>query len=968
MSRIRMESEAPRLRVDDAQARLLALIRTLAGELHGDGAAYREPTLDAHFERDLGFDSLARAELLARIEAAFGVQLPVETFALAVTPRDVFRALTGEPWREPEGSGRLSSLDSGVSLREGSPSSELPVPQQARTLVEALRWHADRHPERTHIVLIDTDGISESRIDYGALQERAMQVAGGLRTLGIDPGDTVALMLPTSLDYFVVFTAILICGAIAVPIYPPVRIEQLAEHVERHAALLTNAQVKVLVTFEQAATVAHLLKARVPTLREVLTAARIPRMPIDSTVPANAEDIALLQYTSGSTGTPKGVMLTHANLLANIRAMGERIAVTPNDVLVSWLPLYHDMGLIGAWLGPLYFGVPLILTSPLTFLARPDTWLSMIARYRGTITAAPNFAYERCARHIADAALERLDLSSLRFSFCGAEPVSAKTLRAFAERMCAAHFDAHALAPVYGLAENTLALTFPRSWRGLSADHVLRGPLADHGRAVPAVEGGDAIEVVSCGSVLPDSEIRIVDEHGRELPEREVGRIEFRGKAATQGYYRNAEQTARLMDADWLDSGDLGYMADDELYVTGRVKDMIIRGGRHFFPYELEDTIGRLPGAALGGVAVCGDVDIERGTERVIVFSETAENDLGAREGLIEQINKAAIACFGAPAERIVLLAPGSIPKTPAGKIRHAAMLERFKRSEREGRELQRPGTQRAAWRQLSEVASSSVRPLVRRIATHTGIIAYGLWCWTLAALIAPLLWCRIVLGTEEVRKWQWAARASRLFLRLTGLDPKVEGNTDALPDCAAIVAVNHMSYFDSLVLLSWLPHPVHFVAKRELAKAPFIGHFLKGLGVHFVERSEYRASLEDEARLVAAAADETLLFFPEGMFGRAAGLRPFHLGAFRAACLASRPVVPIALRGVRDVLRDGNWLPRRGEIVMTVLAPIPPEGTDLRAMAKLRDQVRAAILAHCGERALGELGMSGELSRASTA
>lgn len=935
------------------EARLLTLVAALADELHGDDSPYPEVTLDTQFERDLGFDSLARAELLARIETAFGVQLPVETFASAATASDVLAAITGASARQPSSAASSPSapLFRPSSLRvPAPPAGEPEVPTHAKSLVEALRWHADHHAERTHIVLIEEDGVTQSQITYGELHERAMQVASGMRKLGIDPGDTVALMMPTTFDYFVIFIATLLCGAVPAPIYPPVRIGQLAEHLSRHADLLANAEVKALVTFDKAAAVGHLLKVRVPSIRHVLTPESIEQLPPDRIVRAHADDLALLQYTSGSTGTPKGVMLTHANLLANIRAMGARINVTHDDVFVSWLPLSHNMGLIGAWLAPLYFGVPLVVTSPLTFLARPQSWLQMITHFRGTITAAPNFAYDRCAHHLPDAALEGLDLSSLRFASCGAEPVSVKTMRAFCERMGPVRFDPHAIAPVYGLAENVLALTLPPPGRGLQVDNVMRHALLDDGIASPSAGAGDAIEVVGCGSVLDGSELRIVDEQGRLLPERRVGRIEFRGAAATRGYYRNPAKTAQLMDGDWFDSGDLGYLANGTLYVTGRMKDMIIRGGQHFFPYELEEAIGQIPGVIAGGVAVCGSVDATHGTERVIVFAETAEEDPGVRASLVEQISRAAIASFGAPVERIVLVAAGSVPKTAAGKIRHAAMLERFEHAEHDGPAAAASIAPHAAWRQVTQAVAGSLKPFASRAFERLGAVAFGLWCWAMALSIALALWPRVAMSADEKRNWERAARAARLFLRVTGLSPNAIPDAAALPSAACIIAVNHLSYLDSVVLLACLPHPVHFVVKREMEHTPLIGRFLKALGVYFVERDDYRASLEDEQRLVTAAQRETLLFFPEGTFGRAAGLRPFHLGAFRAACLAGRPVFPIALRGTRNVLRDGDWLPVRSSVAMTVLTPIAPQGTDLRSMAQLRNEVRAAILGVCGE------------------
>ncbi|CAN7485307.1 AMP-binding protein [Caballeronia sp. LjRoot29] len=656
------------------------------------------------------------------------------------------------------------------------------------------------------------------------------------------------------------------------------------------------------------------------------------------------QNIALLQYTSGSTGNPKGVMLTHANLLANIRAMGQKMQVDANDVLVSWLPLYHDMGLIGAWFAPMYFGITLVVMSPLTFLARPERWLRAIDRYRGTITAAPNFAYERCARHLDEADLDGLDLSSLRFSFCGAEPVSPDTMRAFAARFKSYGFDEHALTSVYGLAENTLGLTFPPPGRGLRIDQIQREPLGATQTALPAMSGDHFIELVGCGQPLAGTESRIVDAYGLELPERRVGRVEFRGTSATSGYYRNPEQTARLIHDGWLDTGDLGYFADGELFITGRTKDMIIRGGRHFFPQELEDAIGRMPGIRSNCVAVCGSTDPLSGTERVVILAETAETDSTVRTQLVAHINAVTIALLSAPAEQVSLVPPLSILKTPSGKIRHAATLELLQRS---GQRL----AARPQWRQLADLARDSIAPVLKRCGRQVAHVAYGTYCWAALAAIAPVVWCMVVLHPDTRRNWQLSASACRLFLRIIGLH--VENNFDSrtIGPERVIMAANHTSYLDGLVLLATLPRPVSFVAKRELNDQRFVGRFLRAIGTCFVERRDYRGSLEDEARLIdRASADDTLLFFPEGTFGRAAGLRTFHLGAFRAACVTKRPVIPVALAGVRAILPDGNWLPRRGRIALTLLAPVLPDGNDFPAVTRLRDEVYHAISLHCAE------------------
>ena len=272
-------------------------------------------------------------------------------------------------------------------------------------------------------------------------------------------------------------------------------------------------------------------------------------------------------------------MLSHANLLANIRAIGRAVEASSADVFVSWLPLYHDMGLIGAWLGSLYYGAPLYAMSPLSFLARPQSWLWAIHRFRGTLSAAPNFAFELCLNKIDDSDLRGLDLSSLRFIGNGAEPVSVATLRRFIARFGTYGFRPGAMAPVYGLAENALVVTLPPPGRPPRIDRVDRSALSARAIAEPArPDDLNAIEIVACGQPIPDHEIRIIDDMGRELGERREGRLEFRGPSATSGYFENAAKTRELFHDGWLDTGDRAYMAGGDLFITGRIKDVIIRG------------------------------------------------------------------------------------------------------------------------------------------------------------------------------------------------------------------------------------------------------------------------------------------------------------------------------------------------------------------------------------------------------
>ena len=379
-----------------------------------------------------------------------------------------------------------------------------------------------------------------------------------------------------------------------------------------------------------------MLRGPVASLRRVTTVEELEQhRRADIRPPVRADDVALLQYTSGSTGSPKGVVLTHGDLLANIRAMAGAVGADSSDVFVSWLPLYHDMGLIGAWLGSLCIGFPLVVMSPLSFLVRPARWLRAMSDYRATLSAAPNFGFELCARKARDDDLEGLDLSSLRMVFNGAEPVSADTLDRFETRFGRFGLRAEALAPVYGLAEAAVGLAFPPPGRPPLVDRIAREPLINAQVAIPAaVDRGDVLRVVACGQPLPGYEIRVVNRAGNVLGDRHEGRIEFRGPSATRGYFRNPDETRRLFDGEWLDTGDLGYLADGDVYLTGRAKDLIIRAGRNLHPEELEEAIGAVAGVRQGCVAVFATPDVRAGTERLVVAVETRVRDPAARDAL----------------------------------------------------------------------------------------------------------------------------------------------------------------------------------------------------------------------------------------------------------------------------------------------------------------------------------------------
>jgi acyl carrier protein len=930
-----MEKEA----VSNAEMaeRLLDLVRQLVLETRPAEAAWLRVHLDSRLEHDLGLDSLARVELLGRIEKAFGVELSDRIAVSSDTPRALLEAISAaRPAAKRE-----------LLLRPvaGEPLEVAPAIEAAGTLPAILDAHAEAHPDRTHAILLG-EGGEEQPLTYGQLRAEARRIAAGLIGRGLRPAETVALMLPTGRAYLTAFFGILYAGAIPVPIYPPLRPSRIEEHLRRQARVLENASVRILVTVPEAKPLGWLLRSLVPGIREVATVPDlVADRPFAEAPPCGPDAIALLQYTSGSTGDPKGVVLTHGNLLANIRAMGVVTEARPEDVLVSWLPLYHDMGLIGAWLGSLVHGATLILLSPLAFLRRPASWLEAIHRYRGTISAGPNFAFELCLRKISDEEASRLDLGSLRWLFNGAEPVMADTLRRFLERFSRCGLRPEAVAPVYGLAECSVGLAFPPRPRPPKVDRILREPLSREGRAVPAPEGDpNAIEIVCCGVPLPGHQVRIVDTGGREVGERIQGRLQFKGPSATSGYYRNPEATSRLKDGDWLDSGDLAYVAEGEIYVTGRLKDVILRAGRNLYPQEIEDAVGALPGVRKGCVAAIGSPDPRTGTERLVLLVEANAQNPETLDSLRARIREVAARVAGDPPDEIRFVPHRTILKTSSGKIRRAACRELYE----SGRIGESPP---ALWEQYARLALSAVASRLRLVARRATEFARAAAAWAAFVGLAPGLYVATLLLPGLERRWALNRRVARWFLSALA-DPFVVRGVEKLEGCGpAVFVANHASYLDGIVLVAALPRPVRFVAKEELRRSAPVRLYLERLGVVFLERFDIEQGMEDLSLLAATLrAGQSVLFFPEGTFDRMPGLLPFRMGAFQVAAAARVPVVPVAIRGTRHVLRSESWTPRPGPIEVILGAPIPVEGTGWTEAVRLRDSARRDILGHCGE------------------
>jgi fatty-acyl-CoA synthase len=971
----------PTTQIDSSasRARVLDVVRQLLIELGSQGAL---PLLNvqSNLDRDLGLGSLERVELIARLEAEFGVRLPDLAAAEASTPEDLAALID----RAPSGGALAEEPPSALRAAIQTQNLHFEAPDKgvfaAETINEVLRYRALHDAARVHLEITEDveSGEKNLTLTFAELYAAAQRSAAELARLGVPAGGRVSLMLPTSRAFFVSYAGILLAGAIPVPIYPPFRADRIEEYAGRQSAILNNAEVCLLLTFRRAETVAKLLKPRVRSLESVMDAEKLldaadkapPLAP--GALPSDlrgsrvrkSSDIALLQYTSGSTGDPKGVTLTHANLLANMRAIGHAVQLTSEDVGISWLPLYHDMGLIGAWLTLLHFGTPLAVMSPLAFLTRPERWLKAFHKHRGTIAAAPNFAYELCVRKIAEKDIEGVDLSSWRAALNGAEPVNPETLDRFAARFAAHGFRRTAQLPVYGLAEASLAVTVPPIDRGPLVDRVDRETFAAQGFAVPTTDENSSISFVSSGMPVAEHEVRIVGDSGEEVSDRTEGFLWFRGPSATRGYYNNPAATEKLFplgpaphgDFAWVNSGDRAYRADGEIFVTGRVKDIIIKGGRNVYPHEVEELAGRAEGIRKGCIVAFGLKDEATGTEKLIVVAESRESGSAARAKTAAAVTELVSQGLGLPPDRVELIPAGSIPKTSSGKLRRE-----------ETKQLYLAGTLSAkkspAWVQIARLGASNTARTAGRSVTSglhrawDAIRGVYFICLFLAWIIPA--WTIVLFFKDERAAGRYTSVALKVLFALAGSRVRVVGKEHMNAPGAKIYVSNHTSYFDVLPLMLGLGVPYRFVAKREVHGMPFIGTFLRKMGHLSFDRADTGARRQAAQTIEEVLrAGDSVFVFPEGTFVPEPGIRPFQLGAFKAAVSTGAPIVPVSLAGSRNFLRDGTFLPRPGDITITLSAPIFPDAARTGAsqsanwqeLVRLRDASRESIARFCGE------------------
>lgn len=569
-------------------------------------------------------------------------------------------------------------------------------PLKHATLAGALEQAA-----RTDLGLSFVDAQDrDDFLPFRDLLARARRVAGGLAAQGVHPGDRIALVLPTGPEFVATFFGILLAGATPVPLYPPVRLGRMDEYHRRTAAMLAAVQARMVVTDSR---IRRLLGLAVEQARPPLGCVLATTLDGPEHVRHVRPDaLALIQFSSGTTVDPKPVALTHTSLLSNIAAIES--VLDPADephAGVSWLPLYHDMGLVGCLLVAVARPGHLALIPPELFLARPAIWLRALARHRATISPAPNFAYGLCVKRIRDEELQGVDLSRWSLALNGAEPVAPAVLRRFIDRFQRFGFRPEALTPVYGLSEASLAVTFSDARSRFRTTRVDSEVLGREG----IVRTGSR-EVASVGRPVAGVEISVRDEQFTELPDDRVGRVHVRGASVMSGYFARPDLTNAAVREGWLDTGDLGFIADGELHICGRAKEVVVLRGANHAPQEFEEAVDGLEGVRAGCVVAFGFVAEETGNEELALLVECD----GHPTGLEEQVRARVAEATGIRPHTVVLLDPGTLPRTSSGKLRRHEAAFTFEQG------TLAPPDRVTPWRLASELVKGELGHLRARL------------------------------------------------------------------------------------------------------------------------------------------------------------------------------------------------------------------------------------------------------------
>ena len=569
------------------------------------------------------------------------------------------------------------------------------------TLARALEEVARACPGNGFV--FQDDHGEETRLSYPDIERVTARRAAALQARGLKKGDRIGLIVVEPQEFVLTFLAAVRVGVVPVPLYPPLALGALDAYGDRSSAILEAAGARVLVASSRLQNVLWALVDRVESLETLVPVERLadggdPRYP-----EITPDDLAFLQFTSGSTATPKGVMVTHRSLMANAHAMiVDGVKKDLGDgTLVSWLPLYHDMGLVGFVLAAVANGLNSVLIPTMRFIRRPSAWFETIHRHRATMSCAPNFGYELITRRSKDEDVERWDLSCLEVLCCGAEPIHPETIRRFHERFTPCGLKPTVFMPAYGMAEATLAISFKPSGEVYRTRKVDAASFEDGGRVQAPVEGQRTLEHVSCGRTFPGHEVRAFNEDG-PLPDGVEGELRLRGPSVTAGYFQAPEATAETFRDGWLHTGDLGFVLDGQVYITGRLKDLIIVNGRNIHPQAVEWVVQDVEGVRKGNV-VAFSVPGQTGEELVVAL-ESRRQDLDALTAEVREVVQRELSLAVAD---VAVLPPGTLPKTSSGKLQRRKTRQHY-RDARLGREGSRAfGSQADALTLARHVARS---------------------------------------------------------------------------------------------------------------------------------------------------------------------------------------------------------------------------------------------------------------------
>jgi fatty-acyl-CoA synthase len=553
---------------------------------------------------------------------------------------------------------------------------------ECETLVQALERSAASGRGSAGAIFLE-DGRAAA-VPYGLLLARARAWAGAFQRLGAEAGERCLVLVPTSPDFLFAFWGLVLVGAIPCPLPLPSAYGAAGDFEDRTGRIARYLGVRrAITTLGYADRVASALPEQQVQAVEALRDAPPVGSRALGGAPIRPDDLALIQCTSGSTGLPKGVMVTHANLVANLHQIGRALHVGRRDVVVSWLPLHHDMGLIGCVLLSIYCDMRGVFLSPSGFLRRPADWPRAISRYRGTISPAPNFAYRYLTARAREADMDGLDLSCWRAALCGSEPIDALTLAEFAARFADYGLPANAPSPCYGLAEATLAVSFHPLGTGLQVDRLARQPLAERGEVrLAGASDRSPIDVVSCGEVVAGTRIRIVDDAGADLSEGQAGHVQVRGPGVMKGYFALPDETAAVLRDGWLDTGDLGYLRGGGLRITGRHKELVVIRGRKYLPGDFERAAAGAPAVRRGTAVAFGVFDPVQGTEVLHLVCETDLVDPREREAASADIRMRVAEQTGILPGPVHLVPRNTVRKTSSGKLQRGRVKATYMASQ----------------------------------------------------------------------------------------------------------------------------------------------------------------------------------------------------------------------------------------------------------------------------------------------